>query len=562
SSGDKGTSWRETASMDQIIDMIAGKNDVIYFMKAGTRKEIFAMEKGKSPVKIFEILRGGSGFMKLKNGDIVLTAERALKDNNLVVSSQSLVTITPTGLNVLFSMAGIEGNDIINIAENSRGQITAVESSNGAFLREGNTWRKETYYGSPQPLEFASIIGKVLISNGGRLFYMKGEGSALSRKIKETVGDAGLVFATDKKNMVSYTIDENLLRKKILMWDKPAKGKCSRNTGTIILTNPTNPAPLPLSGSSSGLGDEGVSTVAIGSDEGAQTITLAGVTTDCTIDLPYYASKYAPGKSVQWSFSGNKDIAAAKIDDGGKEVAAFYAPQPVPAENIRLTASDSASNPVLYIDANVEYHGSAPQAKRVGTATTTTAQSQDTGTPEKAAAPIITPNGGTFTSSQRITITTATPEAIIYYTADGSDPKLSTNTNRRIYAAPFTLAGTATVKAIVVKSGMTDSDVASAVFTITAARASQATGKTKSILIIVNDTQRRHVDGANVTMRLGDRVFSGATDNNGEYRASVAAGSYRVTVSKSGYYTSTLLMTVRNIDKIETKTIIIRPRAR
>ena len=78
------------------------------------------------------------------------------------------------------------------------------------------------------------------------------------------------------------------------------------------------------------------------------------------------------------------------------------------------------------------------------------------------AMPTISPDGGTFTSSVSVTLATTTSGAEIRYTIDGSTPTGSST----LYSAPFTLTSSATVKAIGIKSGMTNSVVESAAFTI------------------------------------------------------------------------------------------------
>ena len=83
-----------------------------------------------------------------------------------------------------------------------------------------------------------------------------------------------------------------------------------------------------------------------------------------------------------------------------------------------------------------------------------------------AAAPVISPAGGSFTSAQSVTISTATSGASIRYTTDGSTPSSTLGT---VYTGAVTLSSTTTLKAITYKSGMTDSSVTTAVFTITTA---------------------------------------------------------------------------------------------
>jgi len=82
-------------------------------------------------------------------------------------------------------------------------------------------------------------------------------------------------------------------------------------------------------------------------------------------------------------------------------------------------------------------------------------------------APVISPNGGTFTGSVTVTLSTVTSGATIRYTTDGSTP----TANSSVYASPFQLTTSATVRALGIKSGVTDSTVTSASFTVNAASA-------------------------------------------------------------------------------------------
>lgn len=80
---------------------------------------------------------------------------------------------------------------------------------------------------------------------------------------------------------------------------------------------------------------------------------------------------------------------------------------------------------------------------------------------EKTAAPVISPNGGTFTGSQTVTITCADPDAAIYYTTDGSTP----TADSAKYSGSFTLTASAAVKAFAVSADAAASDIVTAVFT-------------------------------------------------------------------------------------------------
>lgn len=77
-----------------------------------------------------------------------------------------------------------------------------------------------------------------------------------------------------------------------------------------------------------------------------------------------------------------------------------------------------------------------------------------------AAAPVINPNGGTFSKSQTVTLSTTTASADIYYTLNGSTP----STSSTLYAGPITINSTATLKAIASATGYLQSAVTSATF--------------------------------------------------------------------------------------------------
>ena len=74
-------------------------------------------------------------------------------------------------------------------------------------------------------------------------------------------------------------------------------------------------------------------------------------------------------------------------------------------------------------------------------------------TVDKVATPTISPAGTAFSTSQQVTITCATASAVIHYTIDGSTPTSSSPT----YNTVLNLTATTTVKAIAVKSGLSDS---------------------------------------------------------------------------------------------------------
>ena len=82
--------------------------------------------------------------------------------------------------------------------------------------------------------------------------------------------------------------------------------------------------------------------------------------------------------------------------------------------------------------------------------------------PQTVATPAFSPDAGTYTEAQSVTISCETTGATIYYTTDGTNPSASSTA----YSGAITVGDTTTIKAIALKDGMTDSSVASATYTI------------------------------------------------------------------------------------------------
>lgn len=77
--------------------------------------------------------------------------------------------------------------------------------------------------------------------------------------------------------------------------------------------------------------------------------------------------------------------------------------------------------------------------------------------------PMFTPGGGNYSSAISVAIATSTSGATIHYTTDGSAPSA---TNGAVYTGPIPVSTTTTIKAIATASGMTDSPISSATYTI------------------------------------------------------------------------------------------------
>ncbi len=81
----------------------------------------------------------------------------------------------------------------------------------------------------------------------------------------------------------------------------------------------------------------------------------------------------------------------------------------------------------------------------------------------KVGTPIISPSGGTFTSSQQVELINYTIDAKVFYTIDGTIP----TTNSTEYTGPFTISSPSLIIARGFRDGFIDSNIAYAAFNIT-----------------------------------------------------------------------------------------------
>lgn len=201
--------------------------------------------------------------------------------------------------------------------------------------------------------------------------------------------------------------------------------------------------------------------------------TLASNTVNVTFVTPLTVSpasvNVALGASRTFSVSGQTvtwSASAGTITQGG----VFTAPSTMPASSaVTITATGSAG--------------------QTGTAKVTLAQPE---TP--VAAPTFNPLAGTYAAAQSVTIVSTTAGASIRYTTNSANPSETAGT---LYSTAFSVGATTTVKAIAYKSGMADSPVASAVYTInlpavtisvSPATASLAANQTQPITATVGNT--------------------------------------------------------------------------
>ena len=94
--------------------------------------------------------------------------------------------------------------------------------------------------------------------------------------------------------------------------------------------------------------------------------------------------------------------------------------------------------------------------------------------PLQVLTPTLSPAGGAYASAQSVTLSCATAGATIKYTLDGSTPTVASAT----YTAAINVSATTTIKAYALKSGLTDSSVATSNYTISSLAVNLALNKT------------------------------------------------------------------------------------
>lgn len=119
------------------------------------------------------------------------------------------------------------------------------------------------------------------------------------------------------------------------------------------------------------------------------------------------------------------------------------------------------------------------------------------------ATPTATPGSGAVTSGTSITLNSVTSGASIFYTTDGSTPTTSSTP----YVSPINILSAVTIKAIAVKTGMTDSAVATFVYTLVSApgQVEAPTAVTSPSAVSIN--------GAFAVTSGSSITFSSATSN-------------------------------------------------
>ena len=155
-------------------------------------------------------------------------------------------------------------------------------------------------------------------------------------------------------------------------------------------------------------------------------------------------------------------------------------------------------------------------------------KSGDTPQPTQVATPTFKPAQGEYTEAQNVTITCATEDAVIHYTVDGTDPTAESP----VYDEAIAVGETMTIKAIAMKEGMTNSEIATATYTINI-----PSGEGKTFVKVTAADQL--VAGKKYIIVCGNKALGVALSGNFLSAIDVTSGN-EVTVSDNGVAIMTL----------------------
>ena len=149
------------------------------------------------------------------------------------------------------------------------------------------------------------------------------------------------------------------------------------------------------------------------------------------------------------------------------------------AQNVSISTTTSGATIRYTTDGSTptETHGTIGNSVNITSTTTLEAIAYESGFTDsniasgtyvisvpQVAAPVFTPGGGNYTLAQNVSISTTTNGATIHYTTDGSTPSETVGT---IYSGPVNVSNSpTTLQAIAYESGLADSTVTSATYTI------------------------------------------------------------------------------------------------
>jgi hypothetical protein len=253
------------------------------------------------------------------------------------------------------------------------------------------------------------------------------------------------------------------------------------NPATNIQAAPTA-VTLSASGFITGTSSGGATTVTFGTF-GSSSVTASATAVYAPVPTAFSSSPVGTTASLSIcnTFGGNSvcttptpaiTLTVTALATSSATITATPSPVPVAGQtalSAQFTGASAAGAGAPSGNVTFVAGGNTLPAAKLILDKTATFSSQSTSVTTGTATPVITPGGGTYTSVQTVTITDSTPNAVIYYTQDGSTPTASST----VYTASFNVVNTETVKAVAIAPSLGVSSIATASYTINLPPATQ-----------------------------------------------------------------------------------------
>ncbi|MBR5685139.1 MAG: chitobiase/beta-hexosaminidase C-terminal domain-containing protein [Muribaculaceae bacterium] len=150
----------------------------------------------------------------------------------------------------------------------------------------------------------------------------------------------------------------------------------------------------------------------------------------------------------------------------------------------------------------------------------------------KVETPTFTPAAGTYYEAQSVIIACETPEAVIRYTTDGTDPTATS----AVYSAAIPVNATTTIKAIAMKEDYLNSSIAEAVYTIKDPSSLTKYTKVTNTADLTNGNYLIVYEDGNVAFD-GSRETLDGSKNTFEVEVSSENGTNIIYTDVDGYFT-------------------------
>ena len=219
-------------------------------------------------------------------------------------------------------------------------------------------------------------------------------------------------------------------------------------TGTNNFTALYTPDPVSATSFSQAWG---TAAVTVGTSLPAPTVTVTPASTSIQSAQPLPVTVTVSGASASPTPTGTVTLSGGGYTLPVVALVAGAAAITIPANSL------SPGSDVL----TVQYSPDAGSASSYSSATGNSAPVNVALSPA-AAMPTFSRAGGSYSSGQNVVISTATPGATIYYTADGTTPSI----NSQVASGAIAVSGSETLKAMAAGNGYSPSPVASATYSI------------------------------------------------------------------------------------------------